>query len=71
MPNENDESRLGRIEASLAHVEKLCEELNAVVIEQAREFAKLKAQTARLADTVEAQELERIRDTNPKPPHYQ
>ena len=65
-----DDSRLARIEASLAHVEKLCEDLNGVVIGQARELEKLKAQTARLADSVETQELERIRDTNPKPPHY-
>ena len=63
--------RLERIEAHLAHVERLHDELNEVVIDQARLLKKLQTQVRRVANSVEAAELERIRATNPKPPHYQ
>ena len=63
--------RLERIEAHLTHVERLHDELNEVVVEQARLLKKLQAQVRRVSDTVETTELERIRATNPKPPHYQ
>lgn len=62
--------RLERIEAHLAHVERLHDELNEVVVEQARLLKKLQTQIRRISAAVEAAELERIRATNPKPPHY-
>jgi len=63
--------RLERIEAHLAHVERLHDELNEVVIEQARLLKKLQTQLRRVSNAVETAEMERIRATNPKPPHYQ
>lgn len=63
--------RLARLESSIAHLEKLYEELNQVVIEQAKTIRKLQANQQRLADTVETTELDRIKSTNAKPPHYQ
>jgi uncharacterized coiled-coil protein SlyX len=63
--------RLTEIESNLAHVERLCEELNRVVIEQGKVIARLQAQQRKLAETIETQEGERIRETNPRPPHYQ
>jgi len=63
--------RLERIEAHLAHVERLHDELNEVVVDQAKLLKKLQTQVRRVADSVETSELERIRATNPKPPHYQ
>jgi SlyX protein len=68
--NEADTERLQRIEAALAHVERLCDELNGVVVEQGRELARLRAQVLRVTQSVETAELERIRATNPKPPHH-
>ena len=69
----NDEvfERLQRIESHMAHLERHCDELNEVVIEQARTIKKLQMRCQRLTDSVQTTELERIRSTNPKPPHYQ
>jgi len=63
--------RLEKIESNLAHLEHLCEQLNQVVLEQGREFAKMRLQQQKLANTIETIELDRIRSTNAKPPHYQ
>jgi len=64
------EQRLARIEAHLAHVERQNDELNGVVIEQGKLLKKLQTQVRRISDSVETAELDRIKSTNPKPPHY-
>jgi len=63
--------RLEKIETHVAHLEHLVEQLNGVVVEQSRLLSRLQAQQQQLASTVETQELERIKNTNTKPPHYQ
>jgi uncharacterized coiled-coil protein SlyX len=63
--------RLERLESTVAHLERLCEELNAVVIEQGKALRRMQSQQARIAESVELAELERIKSTNAKPPHYQ
>ena len=63
--------RLEKIESHLAHLERQYEELNQVVIDQARLIARLQKETGKISDTVGTMELERVRATNPKPPHYQ
>jgi uncharacterized coiled-coil protein SlyX len=45
--------------------------LNQVVLEQAKQLAKLQALQQRISQTVETMEMDRIKATNPKPPHYQ
>ena len=65
------ESRLDRLESHLSHIEKQVEELNGVIINQAREIKRLQTITQRLRDSVESTEVERMKSTNPKPPHYQ
>ncbi len=65
------ESRLDRLESHLSHIEKQVEELNGVIINQARDIKRLQAITQRLRDSVESTEVERMKSTNPKPPHYQ
>ena len=69
----SDESaeRLERIEAHVAHLEHQVEQLNGVLIEQGRLVEQLKRQAQRQSATLEAIELERIKATNSKPPHYQ
>ena len=62
--------QLEKIESHLAHLEHLYEQLNQVVLDQGRQLARLNAQQQRMARTVEAVELERIKSTNAKPPHY-
>ena len=65
------ESRLDLLESHLSHIEKQVEELNGVIINQARDIKRLHTITQRLRDSVETTEVERIKFTNPKPPHYQ
>ena len=69
--NSNTEERLERVETAIAHLEKLCEELNRVIIEQDKALRRLQARQQQLSESVETAELDRIKATNPKPPHYQ
>jgi uncharacterized coiled-coil protein SlyX len=69
-PPESD-GRLQRIESHLAHLERQVEEINGVVVEQGRTIERLKAQLRRQSETLETIELDRIKSTNAKPPHYQ
>lgn len=62
--------RLDRVEANLAHLEHQVEQLNGVIIAQGRELEQLRKLVQRQATTLETIELERIKTTNPKPPHY-
>ncbi|HVV72998.1 MAG TPA: SlyX family protein [Verrucomicrobiae bacterium] len=63
-------ARFERLESNLAHVEHLAEQLNQIITEQGRQLDYLKKLTQRQAATLENMELERIKSTNPKPPHY-
>ena len=63
--------RLERLESHVAHLERQYEELNAVVIEQGAAIKKLQSAQQRIAETVEIAELDRIKATNARPPHYQ
>ena len=69
----NDEvaERFTRLEAVVAHLEHLAEQLNEVVTDQARQLAHLKKKLELQGQSLQTIELERIRSTNPKPPHYQ
>lgn len=64
-------ARLLKVESALAHLEHQHEELNGVVVEQAREIARLQKELGRATQALESAELERIRSNNQKPPHYQ
>lgn len=63
--------RLTKLEAHVAHLEHQVEQLNGVLIEQGKLVERLKKQVQRQSVTMEAIELDRIKATNPKPPHYQ
>jgi uncharacterized coiled-coil protein SlyX len=62
--------RLAKLESNLAHLEHQYDQLNQVVVEQSRELTKLLALQQKLSESIENIELERIKFTNPKPPHY-
>ena len=64
------EERLLRVETNMAHLEHLCEQLNQVVTDQNKVIARLQAMQQKLSTAVEGQELDRIKATNSKPPHY-
>ena len=61
--------RLERAEAAVAHLEHQYDQLNRVVVEQSKLLERLRKQLERLTETLETQELERIRGTSAKPPH--
>jgi uncharacterized coiled-coil protein SlyX len=63
--------RLTKLESHLMHLEHLCDQLNQVALEQGRQIAKMAAQQQRISETVDNIELDRIKSTNTKPPHYQ
>jgi uncharacterized coiled-coil protein SlyX len=63
--------RLQKLESNVAHLEHQFDELNKVIVEQEKTIRKQQTQLQRMAQTIEATELERIKSTNPKPPHYQ
>jgi uncharacterized coiled-coil protein SlyX len=62
--------RLRKIESHFAHLERQYEQLNKVVIEQGRSLARLQKESGKVSQAVENMELERIRATPSKPPHY-
>jgi uncharacterized coiled-coil protein SlyX len=62
--------RLEKLESHLAHLEHQYDQLNQVVLEQGRQLTKFQLLQQRVSQTVESIELERIKSTNPKPPHY-
>jgi uncharacterized coiled-coil protein SlyX len=62
---------LQRLESHVAHLERQYEELNQVIIEQGRAIKKLQTHQQRIAESIETAELDRIKATNAKPPHYQ
>lgn len=65
------EERLQKIETHMAHLEHLFDQLNQIVVEQSETLRRMQGNQQRLAATLEAMELERIKSTNSKPPHYQ
>ena len=70
MTDEDLRVRLQRAEAALAHLEHQYDQLNSVIVEQGRVLDRYRRQLEVLSETVQAQELDRIRSTPTKPPHY-
>jgi SlyX protein len=69
----NDEvaERLTRLESSVAHLEHLTDQLNDVVTRQGKQLDQLRKALQHQSQSLETIEMERIRSTDPKPPHYQ
>jgi uncharacterized coiled-coil protein SlyX len=68
---DNNAQRIQKLESHVAELERHVDQLNEVVVEQTRSFEKMKMQIRRLSQTLENLELERVRSTSSKPPHYQ
>jgi uncharacterized coiled-coil protein SlyX len=62
--------RLEKLETSLAHLEHQYDQLNQVVLDQSRQLTKMQALQQKISETIETIEIDRIKSTNPKPPHY-
>lgn len=71
-PTPERSDRLDSLEASVAHLERLCDQLNAVVIEQDRRLTRLQKRLEQLAQHLEGADgdAERLRTLQEKPPHW-
>ena len=69
MADENSR-RLEKLESHAAHLERLVEQLNGVIIEQGKLLDRLKKEVQRQSTAMQTLELERIKANNQKPPHY-
>jgi SlyX protein len=70
MADENFQ-RMNSLESHLAHLEHQVEQLNDVVIEQAKSLDRLRKEVQRQSNAMQSLELERIKSNPQKPPHYQ
>ena len=65
------EERLVNIEFGLTHLEQLVESLNQTIIGQDKIIQQLQTQMNRVTSDLEAKEMDSIKGTVTKPPHYQ
>lgn len=65
------EDRIISIESSLAHLEQTIESLSQTVIEQEKTIQNLQNQITGLSTAAEFEQMEKIKSTIKKPPHYQ
>jgi uncharacterized coiled-coil protein SlyX len=63
--------RMDKLESHFAHLEHLVEQLNGVVTEQGKLLDRLRKETQRQSNAMQTLELERIKSTVQKPPHYE
>ena len=65
------EERLVNIESGLTHLEQLVESLNQTIIGQDKIIQQLQTKLNQLTSNLEAKEMDSIKGTVTKPPHYQ
>ena len=65
------EEQLINIESNMAHIEQTVESLNQTIIEQDKTLQSLQTQVNRLTAAAESREMDKIKGTIKKPPHYQ
>ena len=65
------EERLVNIESDLTHLEQLVGSLNQTIIEHDKTIQQLQPQVSRLTSSLEAKDIDSIKGTVTKPPHYQ
>ena len=65
------EEQLINIESNMAHIEQTVESLNETIIEQDKTIQSLQTQVSRLTAAAESSEIDKIKGTIKKPPHYQ
>jgi uncharacterized coiled-coil protein SlyX len=65
------EEQLINIETNMAHIEQTVESLNQTIIEQDKTIQSLQTKVNRLTAAAESSEMDKIKGTIKKPPHYQ
>ncbi len=59
------------LEIKITHLEYLCDQLNSVIVDQGKRITRLENELRGITNSVQEIEMERVRNTNVKPPHYQ
>lgn len=62
--------QIDRIEASLAHLDRLVEQLNDALVEQGRHLVRLQKRVDQLAESVESRDAASNPMPIERPPHY-
>ncbi|OUV39216.1 MAG: hypothetical protein CBC62_05895 [Opitutia bacterium TMED102] len=65
------EEQLINLESNMAHIEQIVESINETIIEQDKTIQSLQTQVNRLTAAAESSEIDKIKNTIKKPPHYQ
>ena len=65
------EEQLINLESNMAHIEQIVESINETIIEQDKTIQSLQTQVNRLTAAAESSEMDKIKGTIKKPPHYQ
>ncbi|MDX1952428.1 MAG: SlyX family protein [Verrucomicrobiota bacterium] len=66
-----DDAARQELESKLAHLEYLFDQLNEVVIQQGKKISRLETELQSAAASLQGIELDRVRNNQQKPPHYQ
>lgn len=67
--NDDLAERLNRLESHVAHLERLHDQLNTVLVEQGRELARMQIRLRTVAETLEHAEADRVLAHPQRPPH--
>ena len=62
--------RMDRLEASVAHLDRLVEQLNEALVEQGRHLVRLQKRVDQLAETLESRDALNSPMPIERPPHY-
>ena len=62
--------RISQLEALFSHLERQQEQLNGVIVEQGKTLTRLLKRLDDLDQSMMGQEIDRIRNTQQRPPHY-
>ena len=65
------DDRQNAVESSVAHLERQYDELNQMVVKQDKLLTRLSTMMTRMDSTFQGMEIDKIRNNNQKPPHYQ
>ena len=63
-------ARITALEGHVTHLERQCDELNSVVVEQGKALERLQRKLNHVGDTIDSFENERLHQSKEKPPHY-
>lgn len=70
MSPEEAAQRLDRLEASIAHLDRLADQLNEALVEQGRQLTRLNRRLEQLAEALQVRDDAASPPPQERPPHY-